>query len=253
MSHFSVVIPAFNAQSCVDRALQSLAEQHQPVDEVIVVDDGSADGTVDTVLAWEGRLPIVLLRNDTNRGIGVSLRRGVDAARSDWVLRLDADDRWLPGHVQALSDAARQPGVSLVTAPAVLVDEAGRRLGMSQVVHDADVRALLMWDNPLVQSASGFSREAYRAVGGYRVGVRWEDYDLWIRLLSVGRLGSSSSPSVEYTVSSTSLSRVKRSVAIAARWYCQRQAVERFWRRHPLAASRALTLGAGRVLFSPLF
>lgn len=253
MPYFSVVMPAFNAQSHIDRALRSLAEQHQPVDEVIVVDDGSTDRTADTVLAWEGRLPIVLLRNGVNLGIGASLRRGVEAARCDWVLRLDADDRWLPEHVQTLSEATGQPGVNLVTAPAKLVDEAGRNLSTSQIVNDAEVRALLMWDNPLVHSASGFSREAYRAVGGYREGVRWEDYDLWIRLLSLGRLGSSAAPTIEYTVSSHSLSRAKRSVSIAARWYCQRQAVARFWSRHPLAASRALTLGAGRVLFSPFF
>lgn len=253
MLRISVVMPAFNAETCISQALKSIRAQSYAVDEVIVVDDGSADNTAAVVESWFDRLPLVLLRNDRNMGIGASLRRGVEESRGEWILRLDADDRWLPGHVEAQSESMRQPYVNLVTAPAILVDGIGRRLGKSRVVHDAEVRALLMWDNPLVHSATGFSREAYRAVGGYRQGVRWEDYDLWIRLLSLGRLGSSTIPSIEYTVSNNSLSRAKRSISIAARWYCQRQAVAKFWRRHPMAAGRALTLGATRTLLSPLF
>jgi glycosyltransferase involved in cell wall biosynthesis len=249
MPRFTVVIPAYNAQSSIERALQSLAMQLLSVDEIIVVDDGSSDRTVEIVQSWQNRLPLLLLRNSANCGIGASLRRGVEAASGDWVLRLDADDRWLPGHVQALVAAINQPGVCLVTSPAFLVNDAGERFRVTEQVQDEDVRKRLMWDNPLIHSATGFERDAYRAVGGYRQGIRWEDYDLWIRLLAVGRLGAAEFPGIEYTVSNTSLSRTRRSVSLNARWQCQRQAIAKFWRLHPFAAAQSLVLGAIRVSF----
>ena len=253
MPSYSVVMPAFNARNCIERALQSLAMQQLPVDEIVVVDDGSSDRTVETVQSWKDRLPLLLLQNGSNWGIGASLRRGVDAASGDWVLRLDADDRWLPGHVQALDTAAKQSGVCLVTSPAYLVDEAGERIGVTRPVRNEEVRMRLMWDNPLVHSATGFRRDSYRMVGGYREGVRWEDYDLWIRLLATGSLGVSDEPGIEYTVSGTSLSRTRRSVALEARWSCQRQAMATFWRLHPLAASRSFMLGATRAIYQSTF
>jgi glycosyltransferase involved in cell wall biosynthesis len=249
---FSVVMPAYEARACIDRALASIAAQTQPVHEVVVVDDGSRDGTSAAVEAWRDRLPVLLLKNDANRGIGPTLRRGVEAASGEWILRLDADDRWLPGHVAAMTALARLPDVELLTSAAVLVDESGNARGRFEAADDRRVRARLMWDNPLIHSATGFRREACVAAGGYRDGVRWEDYDLWIRLLARGRLGAHATPTVEYTVSAGSLSRTRRSVAIAGRWQCQRQAIARFWRRHPLAALRAGTLGAARVLLSPV-
>jgi glycosyltransferase involved in cell wall biosynthesis len=250
MTRYSVVMPAYNAQASIGRALQSLFTQHLHVDEIIIVDDGSTDRTVDAAGAWQDRLPLVLLQNGLNRGIGASLRRGVDAAKGDWVLRLDADDRWLPSHVQALDATTREPGVCLVSSPAIMVDDAGQRIRVSKPVRDKDVRMRLMWDNPLIHSASGFERESYLAVGGYREDIRWEDYDLWIRLLAVGKLGFADSPGIEYTVSNTSLSRARRSVALHARWQCQLQAMVKFWRRHPLAAARSFVIGAARASYA---
>lgn len=250
MPRFSVLMPAYNAQHCVGRALESIAAQTCAVHEVVVVDDGSRDDTAAVTAAWSDRLPLVLLRNDGNRGIGATLRRGAAAATGDWILRLDADDRWLPTHVAAMAPLANIPDMLLLTSAALLVDEAGAPLGVFHAVADTAVRGRLMWDNPLVHSASGFRRSAYLAEGGYREGVRWEDYDLWIRLLAHGRLGTHTEPTVEYTVSPTSLSRTRRAVSIAGRWQCQRQAVARFWRRHPLAALSACTLGAARTMVS---
>jgi len=222
------------------------------VDEVVVVDDGSQDDTAEIIESFGDRLPIVLLRNERNCGIGHTLRRGVEAATGDWILRLDADDRWLHSHVAALANLVRAPGVRLVTSAAMLVDESGDSLGRFDAAVDETVRGRLMWDNPMIHSASGFLRTGYFQAGGYRENVRWEDYDLWIRLLAEGSLASSSVPSVEYTVSANSLSRTRRAVSIAGRWQCQRQAVAQFWRKHPWSALRTCTLGAARTLVSPL-
>lgn len=247
MFQLSVVIPAYNAGHYISRALESIYEQSQQVAEVIVVDDGSEDDTASKVEAWAAYLPILLIRNNRNEGIGASLRRGVEASQGDWVLRLDADDRWFVHHAASLAGAIRQsPAAVLATSSAIVVNERGDFVRSVAAVSDRDVRACLMWDNPLVHSATGFLRKAYQRVGGYREGVRWEDYDLWIRLLEIGKLTASTTPSVEYTVAMQSLSRVGRSAALSARWQCQRAAVRKFWMEHPFAAANAIALGTLR-------
>lgn len=247
----SVVMPAFNAAACIGRALASISSQSRAVDQVVVVDDGSTDATVQAVEAWRSSLPLTVVRQPRNSGISAALRAGVEAATSDWVFRLDADDRWESEHVRGLAEAVeRLPDAVLATASAHLVDTDGRRLGLHVSPSDAAVRARLMWDNPLIHSASGFSREAYRRAGGYPLGVRWEDYPLWIRLLESGRLARIEDATVEYTVAANSLSRVRREESIRARWVCQQQALRAFWRSNPLAALKCLTLGLGRFAVS---
>jgi glycosyltransferase involved in cell wall biosynthesis len=248
METASVVIPAFNAEATIGKALQSVFDQIVPVTEVVVVDDGSSDRTSDVVREWRDRLPLTLIRNDRNLGLGPTQRRGVAAASCEWVLRLDADDRWLPGHTRALAEVGRSSNVLLVTAPAFFVAADGARLGVTKPICDARIRRKLMWDNVLVHSATGYRKAAYLDVGGYGPYKRWEDYDLWVRLLSVGRLGCSDIPSVEYVVSGASLSRIKRSSSIMHRWDCQQDAIFRYWRRHPVTAACCLTLGGARAV-----
>lgn len=244
----TVLIPAYNAAHCIAQALDSVMAQTTPVDEVLVVDDGSQDDTSGVALAWRRALPLRVISMPANGGVARALQSGVGEARGDWIFRLDADDRWSPRHVAALS-AAAQPGVVLVSSAARWVDEQGLAIGESVVPDPAHVRAMLMWDNPLVHSATAFSKAACLEAGGYRPDVKWEDYDLWIRLLQLGEFGSVREVTMDYTVSSSSVSRGNRSQALQARWRCQRQAIQAFWRVHPLAAVRHGALGGLRSLW----
>ena len=94
----SVIIPAFNAKATIDRALASVAAQTVMPQEIIVIDDGSDDGTVDKAKAWESRFSnsklIILVEN--HNGPGATRNRGLLAATSEYVAFLDADDEWLP-------------------------------------------------------------------------------------------------------------------------------------------------------------
>lgn len=237
-------MPAYNASAVIERALSSIEKQARPVDEVVIVDDGSADNTYSKITAWKDRLPLKIIRNERNLGIAGTLKRGVEFCTSDWAFRLDADDSWHSCHVLNMEHAlAKEPDAVLVTAPVILVDETGQRISQKSAPMDVSVRADLMWDNPFTHSATGFLCDAYRAVGGYKEGVRWEDYDLWIRLLNMGKLVTAHGPSVDYTVAKQSLSRTKRSIALKARYACQRAAIQLYWRRHPIAALRSKIVG----------
>lgn len=93
----SVVIPAFNAASCIRRALDSVLGQCVPETEIIVVDDGSKDNTQSQVTRYGSRIRLIV---QENRGQAAARNAGISASSGDFVAFLDADDYWLPGFLR---------------------------------------------------------------------------------------------------------------------------------------------------------
>ena len=105
----SVIMPVRNAEDEVGRQLAALAEQdHGGPWELLVVDNGCEDGTLDVVAAWARRLPLEVVDARSRAGINVARNRGVERARGDLLLFCDADDRAEPGWIGAMARAARE-------------------------------------------------------------------------------------------------------------------------------------------------
>ena len=90
----SVVIPVYNRASLVRRAVDSVLQQDTPAAEVIVVDDGSTDGTAPVLASYGGAIRV--LRQE-NQGVSAARNHGVAASGGALIAFLDSDDRWLPG------------------------------------------------------------------------------------------------------------------------------------------------------------
>lgn len=105
----SVLIPAYNAAGFIFEALDSVFHQSVPVHEIIIVDDGSSDGTSGEVERWKELhgVNVTLLRQN-NRGVSAARNSGIKASRGDWVALLDADDIWTTDHLQALEHAIKK-------------------------------------------------------------------------------------------------------------------------------------------------
>ncbi|MFD2671974.1 glycosyltransferase [Marinicrinis sediminis] len=100
-SNISAVIPAFNAERYVEEAIQSLLNQTSPVDEIIVIDDCSADSTFEKTQQLSLQHPqIKVWKNTMNQGVSYSRNRGIKMAQSKWILFLDADDAAHPQLVE---------------------------------------------------------------------------------------------------------------------------------------------------------
>lgn len=97
----SAVIPAYNSAAFILGALDNIANQSVPVDEIIVVDDGSNDDTAEKVQQWSDTAPVTLVRQK-NSGPSAARNRGIDQATGDWIAFLDADDRWTPRKIEGL-------------------------------------------------------------------------------------------------------------------------------------------------------
>jgi glycosyltransferase involved in cell wall biosynthesis len=89
----SCVVPAYNAERYLERALRSVFAQSLPPDEIIVVDDGSSDSTPEILARYAGRVRV--LRQD-NAGPAAARNRGIEVATGELVCFQDADDEWLP-------------------------------------------------------------------------------------------------------------------------------------------------------------
>jgi succinoglycan biosynthesis protein ExoO len=111
----SVIIAAYNADQCIRRAVESALNQTLCPHEVLVVDDGSTDGTVELIETLASSNPkIRLVRRERNGGPGAARNTGIDNATGDWIAILDADDMFLPNRISYLVEAGKKRNLDFV-------------------------------------------------------------------------------------------------------------------------------------------
>jgi hypothetical protein len=209
---FSVVIPTYNRASHVAPCLAPFLEPEAAGLEVIIVDDGSSDGTEAAVkaVAATSRGAEIRYERQANAGPGAARNRGAALARSEWILFHDIDDRWFPWTIAAVRTALAQAADAtlLFLGTRTFVEEAelgGARAGaLELVVHDGFIAFDL--DRPMAMYGScnvGIRRDAYMAVGGFETSIRCaEDIDLFYRLPGIV-LSAIGSDLVGYRLNST--------------------------------------------------
>ena len=110
-SSVGVVIPAFNAERFLRETLESVDAQTRAPDRVVVVDDGSEDGTVGVVEDWASATDLTVeLISQENRGVSSARNIGIDHLSSDLIAFLDADDVWEPHHLGRTVEALEREG-----------------------------------------------------------------------------------------------------------------------------------------------
>jgi glycosyltransferase involved in cell wall biosynthesis len=119
----SVIIPTYNRAEQVGEAVQSVLNQTWPHCEVIVVDDGSTDGTLDVLEAFGDRIRYV---KTENRGVAAARNRGIRESKGSWVAFLDSDDLWHPAKIERQVLALREHDA--VVCFCMSVDEDGLAL-----------------------------------------------------------------------------------------------------------------------------
>jgi glycosyltransferase involved in cell wall biosynthesis len=176
----SVVLPNYNHARYLPRALDALLSQGRPADEIIVIDDCSADASREIVTRYAANHPSIrLIGNDKNMGVIPTLSRGLSEARGQLVYFGAADDFVMPGFfAAAIKMLLAHPTAGLFSGDAVLVDgQSGRSLGArppvrprlsSGFVGSSEVAGLLQQnDNFVVTGAAVLRRDAVVSAGGF--------------------------------------------------------------------------------------
>lgn len=204
----SVVIPARNRETTLPAALDSVARQSVPVQQVIVVDDGSQDATAEVAR----RHGCTVLTHPASRGSGAARNTGIEAATGTWIAFLDSDDEWLPEHVETF---LRHLGDNvLVTTRAM--DSLGNRRGyLGTKVARLDSARCFVPEPPVVTSGCFVRRDALLAAGLFGSFPRAQDLDMWARTLEHGSGIALPATTVRYLVTEAGMSEESRQKNIA--------------------------------------
>lgn len=192
----SVLLPVRDAGPELGVCLDSLAAQTLAGHEVIAVDDGSADGSAERLVARAARDPRLRVIRTPARGIVAALNLALDEARAPIVARMDADDTAHPRRLAAqLARLRAEPRVDVLGclvatgATAGEVSGAGMRAYVEWVNglvdHDTMARDRFV-ESPIVHPSVAMRARALRELGGYRDFEGPEDYDLWLRAFDAG-------------------------------------------------------------------
>lgn len=187
----SAVIPAFNREKTIKRAIESVLAQSRLPIEIIVVDDGSTDGTAATVAGYPDLVRYVY---QPNSGASAARNRGVEAASAPWVAFLDSDDFWFEDHLERIAEAIRATAGGARFYFADTETNSGASLwGISGFAAPAghyltaDATDWVFMDvQPTMLQSSVFSRDCYRRVGGLSTALQIrEDTHLFL-IMGIG-------------------------------------------------------------------
>lgn len=204
----TVLMPVYNGERYLRPAIESVLTQTFRDFELLIVDDGSTDATVDVVRTYDDPR-IRLERFDRNRGLSAALNHGVDLANAPLVARQDADDVSRPERLGAQMALMRaQSDLVLVGSQARKIDDAGRVIGtVNRPLEDLSIRWYALFDNPFIHTAVLVRRDAVRACGGFDPACDpfSQDYALWWKVMRRGRVANVPDPLVDYRVNAGSI------------------------------------------------
>jgi glycosyltransferase involved in cell wall biosynthesis len=191
----AAIIPAYNCARFLPEAVASIRRQTVPVEQIVIVDDGSTDGTEETVRRLGGN---ILYLKQQNAGPSAARNTGVRAAGTEWVAFLDADDLWLPEKTERqLALVEKHPALALIASNRTEVDAAGAvivqslfdrhglRIFFEELDGDPipDALARLVRKNFIPTSSALVRRRVMEEFGGFNTDIRFsEDLELWCRI-----------------------------------------------------------------------
>lgn len=224
----SVIIPTYNRARSIRRAVEGVLAQSYRELEVIVVDDGSTDGSIAIVEGIAARDDRVrLIRHERNGGAARARMTGIAAARADLIAFQDSDDNWLPDklEVQMRLFAELPESYALVACPVIIYGRDGegrdKRYGPRRAacvpppdlaIESGDLSRLFMRANIMTHTSMLIRKSALDAIGGYDLRLpNNEDWDLNIRLSRHGLIGFVETPLVVVHDSPDGISKNRRS------------------------------------------
>ncbi len=182
--YFSIIIPAYNAEAYLPAALESILNQTETDWELILIDDCSSDRSYEIFSTYAAKEPrIRLLKNPQNLKTGATLNRGIQAARGEWIVRLDADDFFCPNYLTSLrAQTQNAPWNYFFSCWATVVDEAGEKILDIRLPDSETIRRMMKIENFLYHGGTSFTKRLWEKVGGYPEDPAIaEDTGMWIR------------------------------------------------------------------------
>ncbi len=186
----SILMPCYNASETLDEALDSLSEQSYPDYDLVAVDDGSTDGTLERLQSRAAEDARVRVISIPHGGIVAALNAGLNDCRGELIARMDADDRAHPNRLEKqLSYMQAHPEIAVLGCQVRAFPAEHVRQGFkiyidwqNALLSDEDIRREMFVESPLAHPSVMLRREWLERLGGYQEHGWAEDYDLWLRM-----------------------------------------------------------------------
>lgn len=249
----TVLLPVYNGEAYVGKAIESILTQSYGDIELLVIDDGSKDSTPEILtryLASDARVRV--LRHD-NHGVGYTLNRGMREARGRFIAELGADDLALPGRLEKqVAFMEEHPDYVAVGGYLSIVDLEDHPIGLrTYPTTDERLRASMLLFNPFGSPAIMYRRDDALAAGGYTARFSTcEDYDFLLRLATRGKVANLPEPLTAYRFHGSSTKSTKTIRALRDTVSIKRVAFAEYGYR-PTMAARAVNTAQGVLAHLP--
>ncbi len=209
----SVLLPTYNGSNFIDKAIKSVLDQTFTDFEIIIINDGSTDNTLEKISKYsllDNR--IMIINNEINLGIQKSLNKGLFIAKGEYIARIDSDDIWIDKDKlkKQFNFLEKNKDYVLIGTGAICTDEKGNIIKKYYKKEtDKEIRKTILGYNCFIHSSVIFKKEVAIKIGGYSENIEErhvEDYDLWLKLGSLGKMYNIKSYCVQYTIRENSIS-----------------------------------------------
>jgi len=187
--HFSIITPAYRSAETIGRTIDSVQAQTDSDWELVIVDDGSDDDTLAIARSRAEEDPRIVVLTQANAGTSVARNTAMAAAQGAWFVLIDADDELAPDYLEAQRTfIAAHPGHGIYATNAWAVYPSGARHlfwgGRHNRVRSIPFAEELKRNHISIHST--FPREVYERIGGFKPGIRAQDYQFWLRAMLAG-------------------------------------------------------------------
>lgn len=207
----SIILSVYNDEKYIDKCLESIINQSFKSFELIVINDGSTDGSLNKIQSFEDER--IRLFSQKNSGLPKSLNKAINLSRGKYIARIDADDICFKNRIESqFYYMERNPNVDILGSNAMIIDEAGKILHQKKVLsHSEDIHLSAHLFCPLIHPTYFVKKSTYKELNGYDENFQYaQDYDFILRaILQKKHIENLSSNTIFYRISSNNLNSKK--------------------------------------------
>lgn len=191
MPQTTILMPTYNCSKYIEQAIASTIRQDYADFELIIIDDGSNDNTLQVVKGFTDNR-IIYLKNEINQGIVKTLNAGIKVAKGKYIARMDADDVMLGNRLEEqINFLESRPDHGMVGGWYKIMDETGKLLDSLQTLqnHD-DIKLGLLFRNQFAHPTVTMKTSLVKKLKYKQDFLYTEDYDLWCRMSEISKVAN---------------------------------------------------------------
>jgi len=193
MNRFSIIIPSLNQAPFIEQTIQSILDQAYPAVEIIVMDGGSTDGTIEILKRFGDKIQWI---SEKDNGQASAINKGIKIATGDILAYLNSDDQYLPYTLEVVNHFfQKHPTLHWATGDYHIIDSKNEKIQSGipkykNIFKKWPYFSTLCLANFIAQPSTFWRREAFEEIGFFNENLHYTmDYDYWLRLISQFPLG----------------------------------------------------------------